>query len=83
VRCPHCKARLSYRGVLGLVILLSVLGVALLAAAVYMVQRLELAGGPQRAMAFLGLMLALWVPVELVVAFYLRSNKALSRVDAK
>jgi hypothetical protein len=83
VRCPHCKARLEYRGVVGLVILLSVLGVALLAASVYAVQHLDLTGGPQRALAFAGLVLGLWVPVELAVALYLRSTKELSRTDGQ
>lgn len=83
VRCPHCKARLAYRDVLGLVIVLCVLGVALLAASMFTVQQFGLTGGPQRALTFAGLVLGVWVPVELAVAFYLRGTKELRRVDAK
>jgi hypothetical protein len=83
VWCPSCKTRLAYRGIAGLVLLLLVLGVALAAACLYLVQQVELTGTAQRAAAFLGLMFALWVPVELVVAVYLRNNKVLDRVNAE
>jgi hypothetical protein len=82
VRCPHCKARLAYRGILGLMIFLSVLAAALLAAFLYAAQELGLSR-TQRILAFIAIVVALWVPMELAVTFYLRSSKELVRKDAK
>ena len=81
-RCPHCRVRLSYQGIRWLVLALLVLAVPLVAASLYLVRKAELTG-LLHDVAFLGILLALWVPVELLVTAYLRSTKVLSRVDAQ
>jgi uncharacterized protein (DUF983 family) len=74
IRCPRCKVRLGYQGIGAvLAVLLLVLGAVL--AVAYVV-----AGSFQsnyRFFAFLVIVLGAWIPVELVVVFYLRTNKTL------
>ncbi|MFI5455928.1 MAG: hypothetical protein ACHRXM_10805 [Isosphaerales bacterium] len=81
--CPHRKARLCYRGVVRLSLALVIIAVALATAPAYATIGFPPDRSfPLRLAAFGVTLLALWMPVELAVALYLRSNKVLSRVGA-
>ncbi len=80
--CPHCRIRLRYQDANGIFVGL------LVALAVTALGAWWISGelGPlvwrTRVLWFCGLLLAVWVPVELVVVGMLRSRKTLTRVDA-
>lgn len=74
IRCPRCKARLSYEGIVAAVVVLVLLAVAVTAAAIFVTSPIE---GNQRLLAFAAVALGVWVPVELAGALYLRANKTL------
>ena len=74
IRCPRCKARIGYERLGAVVIVLLLATGAVLAAAYFVATWYE---GNQRLIAFIVFSLGAWVPVELVVALYLRANKLL------
>jgi hypothetical protein len=81
IRCPRCEARLGYRGI-GMVLLVLGLVLVLVTAAVFAFAYLVSLwfAGDLRLLVFLAAWLLLfvaWVPVELVAAKYLRENKVL------
>jgi hypothetical protein len=79
--CPHCKARLTYQGIGGVLVVLGGLLVALLGAGVYAVSVIPLQSRFQYLIVFMGVALAISVVIELMVTMYLRNKKVLKRVD--
>ena len=80
VRCPHCKARLSYGrsgalvlGLFGLLLLVSF-------AVFYLVGRRHSAGGLSFHIFLVFLVLAAWVPVEFAATMYLRRHGELEKL---
>jgi hypothetical protein len=80
IRCPHCNARLTYSGTWPLIVLLVALSVLLAGAIYYAVGVLSLQW-PANVIVFGAALLLLWIPVEILVASYLRNNKVLRRLD--
>jgi uncharacterized protein (DUF983 family) len=82
LRCPRCKARLAYRrtGLLWLVILPVLAAVVVVS---YHVASAFDPQSPQWPLVFVGVMLASWVPVELLSAWYLRAYKVLEDRSSK
>ncbi len=81
IRCPHCRARLTYRGIGGLVVVLVLVAVALTLGWFVAANQLPAANFWARlAIVVVGLGV-LWVPVELWAAVYLRRAKVLSRAE--
>ncbi len=74
IRCPRRKARLGYRRIGPLRLILLLLTVAVLAAAYWVSMPFD---GNQRPVVFLVVALGAWIPVEVIVALYLRGNKVL------
>jgi hypothetical protein len=74
--CPHCRIRLTYRKIWGLLLVLLLLLFALIYACFIVVQLLGFEGMDQTP-AFIILLIAAWVPIELVSILYLRATKTL------
>ena len=75
IRCPKCKARLAYQDTSAFIIASLVAmgaGVFVALGVAYLFE-----GRQQFLIAFIAILLGLWVPVELAIAFYLRSKKLL------
>jgi len=81
IRCPHCKARLSYRGAMPIVIVM----LLLLGPVVYGSYRAAQALGDVRSwrLLFAGLVLVAWAPIELGFSLYLRARRDLQAPPAK
>jgi uncharacterized protein (DUF983 family) len=75
IRCPRCKARLSYQGLGALLAVLTLTVVALIAAAVFVTREVE---GYRRILAAVAVLPGAWLPVELATALYLRANETLA-----
>jgi hypothetical protein len=74
IRCPRCRARIGYQRIGAvLAVLLVVLG-AVFAVAYIVSGSFE---STNRLFAFIVVVLGAWIPIELVVALYLRTNKIL------
>lgn len=74
IRCPHCKARLVYQDTWLVTVVLILLGAAIAVAGYFIagyIRELPL------LLSFTIFMFVAWIPVELVVAWYLRANKVL------
>lgn len=82
VTCPHCHARLGYRGVGLLTVILVLLMTTLGIVAYFAAFALPLTGSVQRVGAIIGMLLIVYIPIEIWAAQYLRRNKALYRVDS-
>ena len=74
IRCPHCKARIGYQRIGAVLAVLFVVLGAVFAVAYVVAGFFE---GNNRLVAFIVVVLGAWIPVELVVALYLRTNKIL------
>jgi hypothetical protein len=81
VRCPHCKARLSYSGGRGLVINLFVVLLAAGVAAFYFARQLYAVTRPQFYLALIILALAIMLPIDLVATLGLRRRGVLKKVE--
>ncbi len=75
--CPHCAARLGYRRIGGVGIVLSLVTVVVIAAAYSAAASVPGLSFRVQMAVFAGLALAAWVPVELGVVWYLRRNREL------
>ena len=80
VRCPHCKARLTYTTGGALVLNLLVVLLALGAVACYVLQRWYSPKAPQFYFAIAALVVAVWLPVELAATLYMRRYGKLQKV---
>src|SRR5438552_3882876 len=77
IRCPHCSARLGYRGI-GVVILALVVVLAGTAGgALYAASVIPGLHPDTQPVAAAGLLLGSWVLVELAAALFLRNNRQL------
>jgi hypothetical protein len=72
--CPHCTARLGYRGTLGMCVVLTFATVAVIGGAFYTAASIPGLTFRVWVAVFAGLAFAAWVPVDLVVVWYLRRN---------
>jgi hypothetical protein len=80
VRCPHCKARLSYGRSGALILNLFCLLLLLSFGIFYFVGRRYAAGGLWFHLFLVSLILAAWVPVEFAATLYLRSRGELEKL---
>lgn len=86
VRCPHCKARLTYGSslllMLGVVAMTAVVGVASYYATLYLLGRLSRVGEPLKFYGVLvAVFLALWLPIEVAFTLVMRNRGELKKVD--
>ncbi len=79
--CPHCSARLAYREITGVLLLLVVMLAGVLTGAYFAALPFLSANPPVWVLVFAGVLLAVWVPIEFVVVGFLRRNRKLVRVD--
>lgn len=77
VRCPHCKARLSYGGS----VLLATGLVAFLAVLFYVVSLKYRLSDLKFHLVYVGVALAVLVPFELAATLYLRHRGTLRKAD--
>jgi len=77
IRCPHCRARLTYRGIFWLIPIFLVLSVAVVVGALYASAWIPNLRPDDQMLAAVGLMLGAWAVVELAVALFLRANREL------
>jgi len=80
IRCPHCRARLQYDGAVRIV----VLPFAIVAVAAIIGHEAAVDLGmvrPGLLIAFLALIT--WVPIELLLAIYLRDHRTLRLVEPR
>lgn len=82
IKCPHCSARLTYQDIRRLLIILAILTVAVIAGSMYIVSQIStLRSIWEKLMVFSILLIVLWIPIEYFTALFLRTRKALKRVD--
>jgi hypothetical protein len=75
--CPHCAARLAYRGIGGVVVALLVALAAASAGAHFASAAFADTGPNVRLAVFVGVLLGGWVLVELAAVWFLRGNRPL------
>lgn len=85
IRCPHCKARLSYGNsfllLLGVVAMVSVVGVlSYYSASHYLAPSARLSQPLKFYSVVAVLFLCLWLPIELAFTFYIRRRGALKKL---
>jgi hypothetical protein len=80
VRCPHCRARLSYGKTGVLVALLFGLLLLLNGAAFYFARQHYSAHEARFFMVLAVIVVALWLPVELAATLYLRRHGKLEKL---
>ena len=93
VRCPHCKARLSYGGglLLGMIALVVAVLVLCVGIASYYLASHHLAAGARVSKpirfygtlvaVFLALWLPIWLPLEIGLTMYIRRRGELKKVE--
>lgn len=72
--CPHCKTRLRYRKTRTVIAVLFAVGIVIAVCVFVVVQTLEIAW-PRAVWA--AIVLLSWVPVELVLTWFLRNRRRL------
>jgi hypothetical protein len=72
--CPHCAARLGYRGILGMCVVLIFVTAAVIGGAFYAASSIPGLSFSLQMALFAGLALVAWIPVELVIVWYLRRS---------
>ena len=77
IRCPHCRSRLRYDGTIALMAL--PFAVVVLAALVFHEVAVDV-GVARPGLLVAGLLLVTWLPVELLLALYLRDHRTLRTV---
>lgn len=83
LRCPHCAARIRYENAGIVVAVLLVLVVVFTYLAYAVAGALTAAGSPMRNWLFIALLVAVWVPIELATARFLRRTRRLRAVDSQ
>ena len=81
IRCPHCKARLTYGGSGTLVASLFAVLLTLAVASFFFVSRQHSVLHLQFHVVFVAVALAVMLPVDLAATFYLRSRGVLKKVE--
>jgi hypothetical protein len=79
--CPHCSARLSYSGIAGVVFILLVVLAGAIVGAYFIAAAIPSLHPDTKPFAIAGILLGLWVLVELVVVCFLRNNRQLVRLE--
>jgi DNA-directed RNA polymerase subunit RPC12/RpoP len=80
IRCPHCRSRLRYDGAVAVI----ALPFAVVVLAALVVHEAAVDVGIARPELFAAvLLLVTWVPVELLLALYLRDHRTLRIVDPR
>lgn len=83
MRCPHCKARLEYKPVGYLMLVVAtVLFTVLLSVIGWYINPFTRYGGAVGPVVWVGLMLVLWAPLEALLIFWLRNRSVLFAKDA-
>jgi hypothetical protein len=77
IRCPHCSARLSYRGIVGVVFVLLVVLAGVVVGAYYAAAAIPGLHPDTQPVAVAGIILGTWAVVELAVVQFLRGNREL------
>jgi ABC-type arginine transport system permease subunit len=86
VRCPHCKARLTYGNsfllLLGVVAMVSLVGLmSYYLASHYLVSSSRITNPLKFYGVVVALFLGLWIPVEVAFTLYVRSRGVLKKVE--
>jgi len=81
VKCPHCKARLTYLNSAALVVNLLAVWAGLGVIACYALQRWFSPHKPQFYFAIAALVVAAWLPVEFAATLYMRRFGKLEKLD--
>lgn len=80
IRCPHCRTLLRYDGALAFM----ALPFAIVIVAALIIHEVAVdVGVASPGLLIVVLVLVTWVPVELLLALYLRENRTLRVVDSK
>ena len=77
IRCPHCFARIRYRGIAGVILFLLVAFPVLAVAALWAASVIPGLRADVKSYAAAGILLVSWAAVELAVARFLRGNRDL------
>jgi hypothetical protein len=77
IRCPHCSARLTYSRLLGVLLVLLVALAVTGAGSWYAAAAIPGLHPNQHKLAAVGIMLGLWVLIELAAAQFLRNKRVL------
>jgi hypothetical protein len=83
IRCPHCSARLSYRGIGGVVVVLVLAMAGAAAAGWYAAYAIPELHPRRQPAAAVGIMVGIWVLVELAAVRFLRQSRVLVRLGDK
>ncbi|MBW8883351.1 MAG: hypothetical protein JF612_00950 [Planctomycetia bacterium] len=81
IKCPHCKARLAYLNGSALVVNLLAVWAGLGVIAYYALQQWFSPYKPQFYFAIAALVVAAWLPIELVATLYMRRFGTLEKAD--
>lgn len=81
IRCPHCSARLRYRGIAGVALVLVAVLAAVVVGALYGASAIPGLHPSYQPAAAAGILFGAWAVVELAVARFLRGNRTLVRRD--
>ena len=81
IRCPHCSARLSYRGITGVVFALLVGMLAVIVGAYFLVAAIPDLQPTTQLFVLAGVMFGAWAVLELAVVHFLRGNRELTCRD--
>ncbi len=74
IRCPNCRANFAYQNVWDVIVVLLLVATVIAVAGYFIARSFD---ENWRLLIFIAIMGAAWVPVELLVAWYLRENKVL------
>ena len=77
IRCPHCFARIRYRGIAGVLLFLLVAFPVVAVAALWAASVIPGLRADVQPYAAAGILLVSWAAVELAVARFLRGNREL------
>jgi uncharacterized protein (DUF983 family) len=77
LRCPHCRSRIEYQDAGGFIALLVILAIGFGYAAFTVAKMIVPAGHSLQIAVFAALLLAVWIPVELAAARFLRNRRRL------
>jgi len=81
IRCPHCRARLSYENAGALMLNVLLLLIVLCVAMYYLLRQHDRTTGIMFYVHVAALAFLAWLPVELATTFYMRSRGRLQKRD--
>ena len=79
IKCPHCKTRIFYKDISKLIIYLILISIIWIALFISLLASFSSYKG-----LLIGIVLSwiLWIPVEILIAYYLRNNNANSGLSS-